>query len=66
MAPNRLAGSPDYHDRIMPDMTYRHDEVFSKELAAHTVAAARAALEPVALRDLTEPTPPKEGPVHAP
>src|SRR5664279_1845156 len=46
MRTDRLNESPDY-DRIVQDLTYRYDGVFSKESVAQAVADARSALEPV-------------------
>ncbi|NUR14895.1 arsenate reductase ArsC [Terrabacter sp. C0L_2] len=46
MRTDTTAGGPDY-DRIVEDLTYTYDGVFSKESVAQAVADARAALEPV-------------------
>lgn len=46
MRSDTTAGGPDY-DRIIEDLTYTYDGVFSEESVAQAVAEARAALEPV-------------------
>ena len=45
MRPDSLSGPHDY-DRIVQDLTYKYDGVFSKESVAQAVADARRALEP--------------------
>lgn len=46
MRTDRLSGSADY-DRIVKDLVYKYDGVFSMESVAQAVADARAVLEPV-------------------